>query len=84
MPLWGAVVALVAAIAAIVLDVRKIENKKGQNCGHNNRVRNRRGQPCVYCAHAYTRKRRGLSKKEHMLMCGSVKLMLFGTAYYML
>ena len=28
MPLWGAVVALVAAIAAIVLDVRKIENKK--------------------------------------------------------
>lgn len=28
MPLWGAVVALVAAIAAIVLDVRKIENKR--------------------------------------------------------
>ena len=30
MPLWGAVVALVAAIAAIVLDVRKIENKKAR------------------------------------------------------
>ncbi len=27
MPLWGAVVALVAAIAAIVLGARRIENK---------------------------------------------------------
>lgn len=33
MPLWGAVVALVAAIAAIVLDVRKIENKKARTAG---------------------------------------------------
>ena len=32
MPLWGAVVALVAAIAAIVLDVR-IENKKARTAG---------------------------------------------------
>ncbi len=32
MPL-GAVVALVAAIAAIVLDVRKIENKKARTAG---------------------------------------------------
>ena len=30
MPLWGAVVALVAAI---VLDVRKIENKKARTAG---------------------------------------------------
>lgn len=33
MPLWGAVVALAAAIAAIVLDVRKIENKKARTAG---------------------------------------------------
>ena len=33
MPLWGAVIALVAAIAAIVLDVRKIENKKARTAG---------------------------------------------------
>lgn len=33
MPLWGAVVALVAAIAAIVLDVRKIKNKKARTAG---------------------------------------------------
>lgn len=33
MPLWGAVVALVAAIAAIVLDVRRIENKKARTAG---------------------------------------------------